>query len=195
MPWILPLICLDSREISKRLPPHCIVFQSPQPASNNTLQLRKTMTRFLSKSVSISALPPYLAACLPLTIGKSISEAWHINLWLTLRQIMLLLKRKLLDWCRSKAVKHTAATHIFFDMLKNATDALVGASDWDSTGDTRHLDVRGHKLGIWDSLGRKIRALKYKLAARSSKIFVRRVHTKIGPDLKLKIQIVLQFAK
>jgi hypothetical protein len=66
---------------------------------------------------------------MPRSIGKSISEAWHINLWLTLRQIMLLLKRKLFDWCRSKAVKHTAATHIFFDMLKNATDALVGASD------------------------------------------------------------------
>lgn len=57
MSWILLLICFNfnSHKISRRPPPHCLV-PVPTELSNNTPQLRgKMTTRFLSKSVSISA--------------------------------------------------------------------------------------------------------------------------------------------
>lgn len=102
-----------------------------------------------SKSVSISAFSLSCSVCV--TMGKSISKAWHINLKLALRQITLLSsERKLFD-CGVNQKQPRTCAHIFVDMLKNAADAFGGrmrlnrnCSTWESTS----LEFLSH-LGEW----------------------------------------------
>lgn len=117
-----------------------------------------------SKSVSISAFSLSCSVCV--TMGKSISKAWHINLRLALRQITLLSsERKLFDWCQSKAAAHLC-TYIRWHVEKCRWRFW-----WAGETQQELLDVREHKFGIFKSPRgvemREIRLLKHKLAPRN----------------------------